>query len=333
MASSFAPASTKARAHFYSQMSTLLNAGLPILQILEQIARNPPHPSLRAPAGHLLGSLRSGRSVAESFASLGRWAPSFDSALIEAGERAGRLDQAFATLARHHQERARNARTVWTDCMYPALVLHFAVFIVPIPALFHHGSLTAYALQTFGTLSVLYGLVWFFIWVFQGEHSHAWRALVERGLLLVPMIGTARADLALARLASSLEALINAGILVTEGWPLAAAASSSPLLQRVVQSWRVDLDSGRTPGEVLQSSAAFPELFASTYQTGELSGRLDEQLRWLAKHYEEEGFRKLRAFSLMAPRIFYGLILGWIAYQIFGLSAGYESTIESLFNE
>jgi type II secretory pathway component PulF len=333
MASTFAPASTKARAHFYSQMSTLLRAGLPILQILEQITRTPPHPSLRAPAGHILGCLRSGRSVTEAFQSLGRWAPSFDNALIDAGERAGRLDQSFATLARHHQERTANFRLILTECMYPAIVLHVAVFVVPIPALFQHGSMIAYCVQVFGTLATIYAVIGLFFWVLQGEHSTYWRAILEKWILNIPLLGSARADLAMARLAGALEALMTAGVLVTEGWPLAAAASGSPLIQRTVANWKEDLASGMTPSDSIQASSVFPELFASTYQTGELSGRLDDQLLWLSRHYEEEGFRKLRTLSMMTPRILYGFIVAWMAYQIFSFATDYQKMIQQILQD
>jgi type II secretory pathway component PulF len=62
--------------------------------------------------------------------------------------------------------------------------------------------------------------------------------LVERTLRWVPILGKARQDLALARLAAALEALLNAGVPIIGAWELAATASGSPALRRTVLTWR-----------------------------------------------------------------------------------------------
>jgi type II secretory pathway component PulF len=328
-----APAGLTARALFYGQLGTMLQAGLPVLQILEQLARTPPERSLRAPASELLGTVRSGRSFTDGFRQLGAWVPAFDLALIEAGERSGRLDEAFQTLARHHRELAANLRGVVQECVYPALVLHAALFIVPLPALFAHGRLGLYLLQTFGVLGFLYGLIAAVAWALAGRRHEDWRAAVERLLLRLPVLGAARTDLALARLAGALHALLGAGVLVTEAWPLAATASGSPLLRRVVAAWPGQFAAGRTPGELVGAAGAFPELFASTYYSGEISGRLEEQLAWLARHHEQEGFARLRLVSQWLPRLFYGFIAVWIALQILVLAGGYVATLNQLLGE
>jgi type IV pilus assembly protein PilC len=230
MSSHHAPAGTLARAHFYGQLATLLSAGLPVVQTLEQLARNPPHPSLREPVGTLLGCLKSGRTFTESFQLLGRWAPAFDIALIHAGELSGRLDQTFKTLARHHQERAANNRLLLRESFYPAIVLHAAIFIIPIPSLIRSGSIVQYFFQTFGVLILIYAIVGLVLWALRGDRPQPWRAFIEGMVMKIPLLGSARADLALSRLAASLEALTTAGILITEAWPLAAAASGFPLV-------------------------------------------------------------------------------------------------------
>lgn len=333
MPSHHAPAGTLARAHFYGQLATLLGAGLPVVQTLDQLARNPPHPSLREPVGTLLGCLKSGRTFTESFQLLGRWAPAFDIALIHAGELSGRLDQTFKTLARHHQERAANNRLLLRESFYPAIVLHASIFIIPIPALIRSGSIVQYLLQTFGVLILIYAVVGLVLWALRGDRPQPWRAFIEGMVLKIPLLGSARADLALSRLAASLEALTTAGILITEAWPLAAAASGSPLIQRTVARWRELLDAGESPSNSLQTSGAFPELFASTYQTGEISGRLEEQLLWLARHYESEGFSKLRTLGLLAPRLLYGFIIFWVVLHILSLASGYQSLLEQLLQD
>lgn len=156
---------------------------------------------------------------------------------------------------------------------------------------------------------------------------------MERLLVPVPVLGSARSDLALARLASSLEALLAAGIVVTEAWPMAARASGSPLIERTVDPWSTRFASGTTPAECVATSGVFPDLFVSAYSTGEISGQLDRQLAHLAQHHESEGFRKLRVVSQWSPRLLYALISLWIIVQIFAIAGGYASTLQQVLGE
>ncbi len=63
----------------------------------------------------LLKQLDQGNTVSESVKSIGKWGPSFDLALIDAGERSGRLDACFKLLAVYYRERAQMARQMISD--------------------------------------------------------------------------------------------------------------------------------------------------------------------------------------------------------------------------
>jgi type II secretory pathway component PulF len=73
----------------------------------------------------------------------------------------------------------------------------------------------------------------------------------------------------------------------------------------------------------VSGSARFPELFAHQYATGEVSGKLDETLHRLHAYYQEEGTRKLRAFTQWTPRAIYLGVAVLIAYKVIGFYAGY----------
>lgn len=329
-----ASADSRRRALFYAQLRTLLEAGLPLVTSLEQIARTPPASGLRPLAHTLLERLRHRCTFAEAFQSLPRtWATDFDVALIHAGEQAGRLDQTFHLLARHHEQTAQQLTTLLHESTYPLLVLHVALFVAPLPAWVQTGNLGSYLISSVGVLILIYALIAAGAWSLRPNRPRQWRALVERMLLPVPMLGSARSDLALARLASSLESLLAAGIVVTEAWPMAARASGSPLIEQTVALWAAPLASGTTPAELVAASGVFPELFVSAYSTGEISGQLDSQLGRLAQLHESEGFRKLRVVSQWSPRLLYGLISLWIILQIFTIAGGYASTLQQLLGE
>jgi len=84
---------------------------------------------------------------------------------------------------------------------------------------------------------------------------------------------------------------------------------------------------GQTPAEMVRTSGAFPDLFASLYNSGEISGQLDETLRRLYKHYQEEGSRKLHAVAQWTPRlIYFGVLLG-IAYYVVSFWTNYYGNL------
>ena len=80
----------------------------------------------------------------------------------------------------------------------------------------------------------------------------------------------------------------------------------------------------------MRESGAFPELFTSLYSTGELSGQLDDALRRLYRHYQEEASRKLHLAAQWAPRLIYMIVLLAVAYQIVSFWSGYYSQMNEL---
>ena len=316
MSLNITPGQFTQRADFYHQLDQLTVAGLGIVPALDQLGQHPPARSYREPICRALAQLGRGGTLAESFEHGGRWLPAFDLALIHAGEQSGRLERCFRLLADYYTDRARITRQLISDLAYPAFVFHLAIFIFPFAQFFQSGNWLVYLGQTFGVLIPLYVVVALFIYVAQGRHGERWRARVESFLRPVPVLGTARQYLALARLAAALEALIGAGVTIIEAWELAATASGSPALRRAVLAWRPQLNAGKTPAEALRSSSRFPDLFANQYATGEVSGKLDETLRRLHSYYQEEGTRKLHAVAQWVPRFIYLAVALAIAYRI-----------------
>ena len=321
------PGQLSRRADFYHQLGQLTGAGLGLVQALEQLKRHPPDRSYRAPIGRLLEQITGGNTLTDSLQHSGRWLPALDIALLQAGEHSGRLDATFRLLADYYTDRARLARQMVGDLAYPAFLLHFAVFIFPFAQFFTSGNLAVYLCQTVGVLIPLYVAVALMIFAAQSRHGEAWRACFESLLRPIPVLGVARHYLALARLASALEALLSAGVTIIEAWEMAATASGSPALRRAVLGWRPQVNGGQTPAEAVSASGSFPELFASQYATGEISGKLDETLRRLHAYYQEEGSRKLQAVSRWTPRAIYFCIVLVIAYRIIAFYTGYFNMV------
>lgn len=326
----FTPGQFSRRADFYHQLGQLTAAGLGVTAALNQLHRAPPAREYQPPIAAALVDMAGGATVSESFGRRAGWLSDFEVALLRAGERSGRLDATFQMLANFYQDRAVLARKMLGALAYPVFLLHCALFILPFPELFTTGNFTAYLLKTFGVLLPLYALTALVIFLSQGTHGAPWRAIFERITRMIPLVGRGRKELALARLAAALEALINAGESILEAWPMAAAASGSPALQSEVVSWHPLLVVGKTPAEMLGTSPQFPEMFANLYHSGEISGSLDDSLRRLHRYYAEEGAGHLQMAARIGPGILYGLVAAYIAWRVISFYTGYFNQLNSV---
>jgi len=275
--------------------------------------------------------LNEGFTLTDALARQGGWIPSFDQALIQAGEQSGRLDVCFKLLSDYYHEKALLIREVISCSLYPLFLLHFAVFILPFPQFFTDGNVIAYLTKTFGVLIPLYGIVFLGILACQGRNGLVWRSFMEKGFGFVPILGDARHHLALSRLSAALEALLNAGVTIIEAWGLAAAASGSPALMRTVAAWKAPMESGTIPSELVRSCPRqFPEVFSSLYQAGEVSGQLDDSLKRLRMLHQEEGSRKMRLVAQWVPRLLYFIIVAAIVLKIFSFYSSYFSQLNEI---
>jgi type II secretory pathway component PulF len=224
-------------------------------------------------------------------------------------------------------------RQVVGELVYPFFLVHFATLVLPVRLLVGlvlNGELMAFLLPKVIFLGVLYAGVGFFLFAGQGQRAESWRARVESLLAWVPLLGVARRNLAMARLAAALEALLNAGVNTIEAWELAATASGSPALRRTIYAWRPLIESGVPPSELMTSSPEFPEIFSHMYTTAEHSGKIDQTLVHLHAQFRENGMQQLKLFTR-------GMLIGVslivaisIAIQIISFYVGYFNQITTL---
>src|SRR6266516_1915866 len=206
MALVITPRQLSQRAELYHQLSQLIDAGIGLPQALETLQRSPPVRSYRKALGQLVTEINEGATFSRALHSVQGWIPDFDAALLEAGERSGRLPQCFKLLAQYYSERCTMARQVIHDLMYPLFLFHFAILIGPFLDLFLSGNIVAYLTKTLGVLAPLYAVTFAIVFASQGRHGESWRAFIEALTHWIPFLGPARRALALSRLAAALEA-------------------------------------------------------------------------------------------------------------------------------
>jgi type II secretory pathway component PulF len=110
----------------------------------------------------------------------------------------------------------------------------------------------------------------------------------------------------------------------------AARASGSGLIRQAGRRLAAALEQGRSLGPEFIACGAFPSAFARSYATAEEAGGLDEDLARWALVYQDDASRAAKALSVAVPKIFYGLIVAFIVWQIISFWSGYYGMLEDL---
>lgn len=330
------PAGLNRRAELYNQLGAMLAAGVPLVQALEMTSRNSAITGSRQIIRQLIDNLQAGHTFTESMAQAQGWLSEFDMAILSVGEQSGRLDVSFRLLSNFCAARAKIVRDTISGLVTTLATLHVFLLIFPLTLLIafvvdgifngHTASCLPFILEKVLVFGGLYGVVLFLIFASHGRRGVRWRSLVESIFNCVPILRSALRFLALSRLAAALDALTNAGVNVTQAWELAATAAGSPRLKHEISGWKEQIEGGMTPAELVNQARYFPELFANLYQTGELSGKLDETLNRLHLYYQEEGFRALRLFTRVLNGVIYGSVVLLVAYNIIKFWTNYYAT-------
>jgi type II secretory pathway component PulF len=315
------PGQLNRRAALFEQLAAMIAAGVGLPKAMEMVGRNRStgipqriiqELTRQLQDGHtftdamqLVSGQKRGAGAAGARVSRAYWLSEFDTALLSAGEESGRLDASFKILARYYAARAKIIRDTVKSLIITIMTLHVFLLVFPIGYLQgfvlgiinnQYSRCLLFIIEKIIAYGSIYGLVWFLSFACQGTRGEGWRKALEAVFNLVPGLRTAMKYLAVARLALALDALLNAGVPVIRAWELAASSAGSPRLKKEISAWMPQIEHGATPAEMVAQISYFPEMFTHLYQTGEMSGKLDESLTRLHTYFEEEGFVKLQNF-------------------------------------
>lgn len=290
------------------QLSTLLQAGVPLLQAFDIIAKGVRQPALQ----HLMQDLRQRVEGGQALHHALRQHTAFDTLfcnLVAAAEMAGMLDTVLEQLA-HHREKSHALHTALRSALvYPCAVLVIALvvmalllsFVVPafqnifasfgaeLPPLTRGVIALSQAWQTVGWWVVLVsvGLGW-------GLHRHSrrhagWQQWRDAMLLRLPVAGYLIRHACIARWTRTLATLFAAGVTLTEALDAIEGVTGNLSYAKATRSVQMQLMRGLSLAQALEiESHLFPPLVIQMCGIGEESGALEHMLDRTAQHYERD---------------------------------------------
>ena len=301
--------SKKALTQFTSQLSTLQDAGLPIvrsLKILEgQMDRGP----FKSVLGDVTDEVESGSPLSDA---MGRHPGVFDDLytnMVKAGEAGGVLDVILARLSGFMEKAERLRKKIKGAMIYPAVVatVTFAilmlimVFVVPkfeqvfksqpglgeLPALTQFLQNVSNFILEYWWVCLLGLLAIFLIWKGIGM-TKGGRRFYDRFNLNMPIIGPLVRRVVVARFSRTFGTLISSGVPILEALDICKSTAGNVIMEDALAKVRESITEGGTIAEPLGESGIFDDIVVNMVDVGEETGELDKMLLRVADNYDEE---------------------------------------------
>jgi type IV pilus assembly protein PilC len=324
---------------FTRQFSTMIDAGLPLVQCLDILSKQTENQTFAKTIVEIKKEVEGGATFADA---LRKYPKIFDDLyvnLVQAGEIGGVLDATFARLA-GYIEKARSLKgKVKSAMVYPSAIMFVAVsvviflmiFVIPIFAQMFQdfgGTLPWPTRLVIGLSDIVKSYVLFTIPVFivavfgfkQYYRTEAGKRLIHRTLLKVPIFGPLLQKAAIARFSRTLSTLMGSGVPIIDSLDITARTAGNKVLEDAVLASIGSVKEGQTLATPLAKHPVFPPMVVQMVEIGDVTGELDSMLSKLADFFEEEVDRAVEALTAMLEpmmMVFLGTVLGFIIVAMY----------------
>ena len=337
---------------FSQQFATMIDAGLPLVQVLDILGTQSENKKFGAKVLEIKAHVEGGSAFSEALA---KYPNIFDTLfvnLVAAGELGGILDTIMRRLSEYIEKNERLIRRVKGAMVYPAGVLTVSIVVVAV--------LLKWVVPTFenmfadfgkedelpGPTQVVISLSnWFqdhFIIITVGTialivgyrffvRSPFGREFMDRLFLNAPVIGPVVKKVAVARFTRTLGTLLSSGVPIIDALNTVAKAAGNVVIERAINFARDRISEGRNMSEPLQESRIFPGMVVQMIAVGEQTGALDVMCNKIADFYDEEVEIAIGAMtSLLEPimMVFLGGVVGGMVIAMYLPIFSIAGTIE-----
>lgn len=338
---------------FTRQMSTLVNAGLPLMRALRVLQRQEKNPALRDAVTQMAESIESGSTFAESLAAHPKIFDRLFVNMVKAGEIGGVLDVVLARLAEFQEKAEKIKGKVKSAMTYPIVVLVMAlsilafllIYIVPKFATIFGDltggkmpMLTQFVMDASNTLVhrfpvVLISLVVLVVVLKLLAKTSKGRYVLDKFKLHAPVFGQLISKNSISRFTRTLGTLMAAGVPVLQALNIVKETVGNEVISRAVATIHDAVKEGENMAPPISSSKVFPPMVVSMVEVGEETGALPDMLMKIADSYDDDVDNAVAAMtSIIEPLliIFLAVVVGTIVIALFmplvgiigGLSGG-----------
>ncbi|MBA3889403.1 MAG: type II secretion system F family protein [Gemmatimonadaceae bacterium] len=324
---------------FTRQFSTMINAGLPLVQALDILAKQSENPHLQEVTKGVVYDVESGHTVADALRKHPNAFTELYVNMVAAGEAGGILDTILMRLATFLEKNDALVRKVKGAMIYPGVIMGVAgtaitvllIFViptfqrmfaevgVPLPLMTRIVVAMSEFLQAYWWAIIVAGVV--SSWSFKRYYATpSGERNVDALALKMPILGDVLRKSSVSRFTRTLGTLISSGVSILEGLEITAKTSGNRVIHDAIMESRSSIAGGETIAEPLKKSGVFPPMVISMISVGEQTGGLDEMLTKIADFYDDEvdaAVSNLLAAMEPAMIVFLGVVVGGMVIAMY----------------
>lgn len=325
----------KDRVLFSRQLSTLINAGLPLLQALRSVNQQTVGKSLKVVLTQIIGDVEGGSTLSTAMAKHPRVFNQVYLSLIAAGETSGTLDQALERLAIQQEKEADLNSKIRGAMIYPVIVLlvmgavvgFMVVKVMPQVKSLYAGlpgatlplvtrvllAISAFAIHYWWI--VLTALVLFVFFVARWSRTSSGKEVLDKLKMTAWPIGPLFMKLYMARFARTGTTLVASGVPLLQMLAVSANAVNNVHIQRAINQAADKVRGGKGLAESIENNPNFLPLMPNMLKIGEQSGAMEQMMSKVADYYEKEVDNEVANISAIIEPVLM-VVLGVVALII-----------------
>ena len=334
-------------ANALGELAVLLNAGLSLDRALQVSVENITRPpALKTVFGKLRDKVRHGSALSRAMMDSDSVFPPMASAMAEAGEASGKLDESIGRLAETLDRAEALRQTIVSSLVYPALLLVVAsgvilvmlLFVVPqfedlfadvggkLPTMTRVVLGASRFVRSYGLLAALVitvGAVLLYRWL---KRPHV-RRVFHRKILEVPALGTVIRNAETARFARTLGSLLNGGVALPTAISIAQRSIANVHMSESIDKVTRGLKQGGGLSGPLAATGLFPPMALSFLRTGEETAQLGLMLNRLADvldRHVRNSIQRMIAFMTPAITVLMGAVVATVIASIMSAILGFN---------
>ena len=324
---------------FSRQFSTMIDAGLPLLQCIDILHSQQENPTFKKQLKKIKESVESGETFADS---LKRYPKVFNELfvnMIAAGEAGGILDVILQRLSAYMEKMAKLKKQVKGAMTYPAITLVVAVivvavilvFVIPVFEDMFSSMGSALPAPTLMVVSLSNFVVANFFWIAGGlfgtlfalrriYRTKKGRILMDDLFLRLPVMGILIRKVAVAKFTRTTSTMISSGVSILEALDIVGKTAGNKIVEFAIADVKVGIAEGRSMADPLMESGVFPSMVCSMIAVGESTGALDTMMEKIADFYDDEVDQAVKNLTDMIEPfmlVFLGVVVGGLVIAMY----------------
>ncbi len=324
---------------FSRQFSTMIDAGLPIIQCLDILFSQQENPTFKKAIKQIKSDVEGGQTFAEALQKHPKMFDTLFVNMVAAGEAGGILDIILRRLSAYMEKMAKLKRQVKGAMTYPIVTICIAVIVVGVILVFviptfvdmfaSFGSELPLPTQivvgasnfTIGNIHwIIIGIVLTIIAYKQFGKTPFGRKFLDTMYLKIPVFGVLIRKVAVSKFTRTMGTMLNSGVSILEALDIVAKTAGNVIIEDAIYTVRAGISEGRTMADPLTESGIFPSMVCSMISVGESTGALDTMLEKIADFYDDEVDQAVENLTAMIEPfmlVFLGVVVGGLVVSMY----------------